>query len=89
MKIITQAKDKPIEVKTHANVVVQMLDIPNDDSVTNSTTTMHEGNQKTTTNMIREVQPSETNQQSIFSYNDDIYNTAKYKTLVHVSALVT
>lgn len=54
VKIVTQAEDKPTEVKTHVEVAIQMMDIPNDDLVANSTTTAPEGNQKTTTNMIRE-----------------------------------
>lgn len=51
---VTQAEDKPTEVKTHAEVAVQMVDIPNDDSVANSITTTLDWNQETNTNMIRE-----------------------------------
>ena len=50
----TRAEDKPTEVKTHAEVAVQTTDIPNDDLISNSTTIVLEGNQETTTNMIRE-----------------------------------
>lgn len=31
VKIVTQGENKPNEVKTYAEVVVQMMDIPNDD----------------------------------------------------------
>ena len=42
-------------MKTHEEVAVQTMDIPNDDLVANSTTTAPEGNQETTTNMIMEI----------------------------------
>jgi len=54
IKIVTQAEYKHTELKTHAEVAVQTIDIPNHDSIANSTTTAPEGNQETTTNMIRE-----------------------------------
>jgi len=43
-KIVTQKEDKSIEVKTHAEVAVQMMNIPNDDSVISTTTTTPKGN---------------------------------------------
>ena len=39
VKIITQAKNKPTEVKTQVEFAVQTMDIANDDSIDNSTTT--------------------------------------------------
>ena len=54
VKIVTQIEDKPIEVKTNAEVSIQTMDILNSDSIANSTTTMSEGNQEKTVNMIRE-----------------------------------
>jgi len=48
-----QANPNPTEVKTNSRVVAQTTNIPSDYSATNSTTTMPEENQESTTNMIR------------------------------------
>ena len=53
--ITIQGKPNPIEVKAHAEVSVQTMEIQNDDSVTNSTIMVPEGNQETTINMIMEI----------------------------------
>jgi len=56
VNIISKEEEESREVKTYAEVAVQTLDIPTDDAVTHSTTTMSEGNQESTTNMKRENQ---------------------------------
>ena len=56
INITSKEEEESREVKTYAEVVVQMMDIPNDDSVANSTTTTPEENQESTTNMLRESQ---------------------------------
>ena len=56
VNITTQEEEKPIEVKTNSDVAVQTMEIPSDDSVTNSTTTVPEVNHKITTNILGQDQ---------------------------------
>lgn len=78
VKIVTQAEDKPIEVKTHAKVTIQKLGILNDDVVANSTTTMFEGNQETTTNMIRES-PTRRTIYCHLNHKSKLFNQSTYQ----------
>lgn len=56
MNIITQEEGKPVEEKTYLNVAFQMINIPSEGSITNSTTSSPEVNQNTATHMIGERQ---------------------------------
>ena len=56
VNIISKEEEEFREVKTYAKVAIQTMDIPNNDSVTYSTTITPEENQESTTNMIREGQ---------------------------------
>lgn len=44
VNITTQEDEKPLKVKTYSDVTVQTMEIPSDDSVANSTMTVHEVN---------------------------------------------
>jgi len=52
----TQEEDQSVEGKTLSHVTIQMMKIPNEDCVLNSTTVVLEGNQKISTHLIRESQ---------------------------------
>lgn len=60
MNITSQEEDKLVEEKTHLDVIVQMMNIPSEGSVPNSTTLSHEVNQNIATHMIRERQTKRT-----------------------------
>lgn len=60
INIITQEDEKPIEVKTYLDVAVQTIEIPSDDFVANSTTSVFEANQENATHMTRENQNEKT-----------------------------
>ena len=56
VNITSKEEEESREFKTYVEVAIQTMDIPNDDSVANSTTTTPEENQDSTTNMIKESQ---------------------------------
>ena len=59
VNITTQKEDKLVEGKTYSNVAVQMMEIPSDDLISNSTI-VPEVNQEIPTHMIREIQTRKT-----------------------------
>ena len=60
MNILIQEEDKLAEEKMHLDVVVQMINIPSEGFMPNSTTPLHEVNQNIATHMIRERQTKRT-----------------------------
>ena len=54
--LTAQTNRNLIEVKTYSEVAVQIMEIPSDDLITNSTTTIPEVNQEITINKLRRNQ---------------------------------
>jgi len=55
VNITTQEEEKPIEVKTNSAIIVKTMEIPSDDSITNSIMIVLEVNQEIAAHMIREM----------------------------------